>query len=401
MKKIITLIFSVSITISVLGQTNTFPTDGNVGIGLSNPTAKLHLRGTGGWDSAIKIDDLNGRNFSIYSVGNKFYINDETSYKNRIILNETGYVGIGIANPLNLFHIENGDLRITNDMGTGGDGKASIIFSEISNLTDAHARITYHGDDFSGDDNYIGFGLGNNVSKDINQMVIKRSGRVGIGTTNPQTNLEVFGSAGLRLSGSSHNDDYMIIKGSHNVADLNPGGTAAASLITNRYLGHLVLDINANDPHDAFAIRTDKDLNGEVDHIAVVVKPNGNMGIGTTTPDYKLDVVGTIRARELKVDMQGADFVFEDDYQLRSLEDVQEFITTNKHLPDVAPAKEMKENGVNQSEMNQLLLRKVEELTLYVIEQQKEIVRLKAKEERIDQLEAAIQTLMNQNNASK
>jgi hypothetical protein len=88
--------------------------------------------------------------------------------------------------------------------------------------------------------------------------------------------------------------------------------------------------------------------------------------------------------------MQGPDFVFEEDYQLRSLNEVEDFITTNKHLPDVAPAKEMQENGVNQSEMNQLLLRKIEELTLYVIEQQKEIVQLKAKEEKIDQLEATI-----------
>jgi hypothetical protein len=103
-----------------------------------------------------------------------------------------------------------------------------------------------------------------------------------------------------------------------------------------------------------------------------------NVGIGTSSPDYKLDVEGIIRTRELKVDMQGADFVFEKDYQLRSLNEVEDFITTNKHLPDVAPAKEMQENGVNQSEMNQLLLRKIEELTLYVIEQQKEIESLKA-----------------------
>ena len=105
----------------------------------------------------------------------------------------------------------------------------------------------------------------------------------------------------------------------------------------------------------------------------------GNMGIGTTTPDYKLDVEGTIRARELKVDMQGADFVFEDDYQLRSLEEVQDFITTNKHLPDVAPAKEMQEKGVNQSEMNQMLLQKIEELTLYVIDLKKENEKMKSK----------------------
>jgi hypothetical protein len=98
---------------------------------------------------------------------------------------------------------------------------------------------------------------------------------------------------------------------------------------------------------------------------------NGNIGFGTRNPEYKLDVIGTIRAQELKVDMQGADFVFEENYQLRSLEEVENFVQENRHLPEVAPAKEMQENGVNQSEMNQKLLQKIEELTLYMIEQNK------------------------------
>lgn len=103
---------------------------------------------------------------------------------------------------------------------------------------------------------------------------------------------------------------------------------------------------------------------------------SGNVGIGTSNPNYKLDVNGTIRACELKVDMQGADFVFEEDYQLRSLEEVEEFINANKHLPDVAPAKEMQKEGVKQSEMNQMLLQKIEELMLYVIFQNKKIEEL-------------------------
>ena len=103
----------------------------------------------------------------------------------------------------------------------------------------------------------------------------------------------------------------------------------------------------------------------------LIENSSGNVGIGTTSPDYKLDVNGTIRTRELKVDMLGADFVFEDDYQLRSLTEVEEFIQTNNHLPDVASAIQMQEEGVNQSEMNQKLLQKIEELTLYLIQQNK------------------------------
>ncbi|WP_461630277.1 hypothetical protein [Labilibaculum euxinus] len=88
-----------------------------------------------------------------------------------------------------------------------------------------------------------------------------------------------------------------------------------------------------------------------------------------------LDVVGTIHATEIKVQAQTADFVFEEDYQLKSLEEVEQFVKTNNHLPDIPSAKEMKEDGVGLAEMNKLLLQKVEELTLYIIEMKKENVK--------------------------
>lgn len=75
-----------------------------------------------------------------------------------------------------------------------------------------------------------------------------------------------------------------------------------------------------------------------------------------------------------------ADNVFRSGYNLRSLKDVESFITENEHLPEIPSEQEVLEDGIDVSEMNMLLLKKVEELTLYLIEQQKEIDELKAKQ---------------------
>jgi len=120
----------------------------------------------------------------------------------------------------------------------------------------------------------------------------------------------------------------------------------------------------------------------------------GNVGIGTLSPQAKLDVKGTIRAKEVKIEMgagEGADFVFESDYNLKPLSEVEAFVRENKHLPEIPSAKQMQAEGLNVNEMQIKLLQKVEELTLYVIEQQKQLEEQKGKnkelEERIKHLE--------------
>jgi hypothetical protein len=73
------------------------------------------------------------------------------------------------------------------------------------------------------------------------------------------------------------------------------------------------------------------------------------------------------------------DFVFESDYQLMSLEEVEAFIEENGHLPGVPSAEETEENGINVSEMNMMLLQKVEELTLYILQLENRINELENK----------------------
>jgi hypothetical protein len=104
---------------------------------------------------------------------------------------------------------------------------------------------------------------------------------------------------------------------------------------------------------------------------------NGNIGIGTTAPDEKLTVKGKIHTNEVRVDVLVPivpDYVFESDYKLKNLSDLAAFIKENKHLPEVPSAKEMEQNGLMLAEMNLKLLKKIEELTLYAIDQNKQLV---------------------------
>jgi hypothetical protein len=98
------------------------------------------------------------------------------------------------------------------------------------------------------------------------------------------------------------------------------------------------------------------------------VAGNGNVGIGTSTPTEKLAVNGIIRAKEIKVESGWADYVFDENYELKSLAEVEAYIKDHKHLPGIPSEREVKENGVALGEMNRKLLEKVEELTLHLIE---------------------------------
>jgi len=103
---------------------------------------------------------------------------------------------------------------------------------------------------------------------------------------------------------------------------------------------------------------------------------NGNILIGKTTQansNYKLDIAGVARANKVVVNSTGADFVFDSSYQLPPLAKLEAFIQENKHLPDIASAKEMQKDGLDIGELQTKLLQKVEELTLYMIAQSKKI----------------------------
>jgi hypothetical protein len=111
--------------------------------------------------------------------------------------------------------------------------------------------------------------------------------------------------------------------------------------------------------------------------VRMLIDSSGNVGIGTTAPQYKLAVNGTIGAKEVVVIGTGwADYVFRPGYRLRPLSEVRDYIRQNHHLPDIPSESEVRTSGVGVGEMQAKLLAKVEELTLHLIQMEERNKRL-------------------------
>ena len=188
------------------------------------------------------------------------------------------------------------------------------------------------------------------------------SGNVGIGTETPLHALHI-------VTPSTQNIALRLER--YDAGPYNSGEIAFANLNGEQvYMG---LKDNSQ-----LAIKGNSDFTVGEPTLLVNVQ-TGNVGIGVGAAQYKLDVCGTIRAKEIRVNLTGCDFVFDSDYKLMSLTEMEQFINEHKHLPEIAPAKEMETvDGVQIGEMQSKLLQKIEELTLYTIQQKKLIEALQA-----------------------
>jgi len=202
--------------------------------------------------------------------------------------------------------------------------------------------------------------------------VFPSSGNVGIGTMTPTTKLQVKGTTTTNLVALE--EDANVISYFGRGESITGAFNAVPNILALTYMKR------------DFAIggwgKTTASWNGISFYIN---SDSGNIGIGTTTPDAKLAVNGLVHAKEVKVDLQGwPDYVFESEYQLPSLDTVKRYIDLNHHLPEIPSASEVETYGINLGEINKVLTKKIEELTLYLIEKDVEVNSLKSQLKVVD-----------------
>lgn len=338
-------------------------TSGNFGVGIAAPGNKMEVAaafdgdgiavvgsGSGPKDAAFILKDDLGHNASLglASFNNAFMSGVEsgdiilTNPAGKVHLgtgSPTGFpamtvsggnVGIGALNPGYLLDVA-GRMRIR----SGGSSSGTWLMN-VANTVDA-AFIGMQSDNAVGI--YGAGGLGFGFVMNIN------NGNVGIGNTAPGAKLH------LNVNGF---DAYQGLA----ITNVNSGGKTLT--INQGTLGKL----NFTQP-------------GIVDLMTMDFTTQ-RIGIGTTSPGYKLDVCGTIRAKEIRVESGWCDYVFEKNYKLRSIDELEQFVSKNKHLPGIVPAAEVEKEGLKVAEMSKAMMEKIEELTLYVIQLSGENKKLQA-----------------------
>jgi hypothetical protein len=342
---------------------------GFVGIGTSTPNSGLELRGTGAIPQMRITDQTSGNSLVLQGgAGENLKVTGfhygtftarplylSTDGANTIMNPNGGNVGIGTTAPatkLTIYADEYGFEHTNTLVRLGTYLSASAGW--VGTLSD--------------DPLYF---FTNNGGA---QMAVLPTGQVGIGTTSP------LGGYLLDIKGYTR----AFNNGSTGFVAQTTGGTnswARYYLRSNSqswflgtsqdFIGNQFYIADENFGHTRFSIQPNNGL--------IWLSTATGVGINTTnTAGYALAVNGRIHSTELVIESGWADYVFDKNYKLRSLQELEKFIQQNKHLPNVPSAKEIEENGLNVGDVQKRMMEKIEELTLYVIEQDKQIKKLEA-----------------------
>lgn len=403
MKKVF-IIFSLALLVkgNTFAQTNTFPVTGNVGIGTTNPVSKLQIGNfNDGGENKIVIPGI--YNFERVNLGQESNGNGLLEFVNHNSMSNSYGVKIG----------------------SNIDKYGAGLYIVLAPSTDAYSSLNY---------------------SSTPAFFINTANNVGIGTANPLAKLDV---------GISSNDALSTVlarlpEGNHvesgtylGVRAINTTTVAGPSFsLEHRFYGQLNSSINfhigggteggfitfsTGDGTEAMrldekgnlgigklkegatslSLAMSQESNGYVRMQSVKSQGvsygdlifnefGGNVGIGTNdAKGYKLAVAGNVIAEEVKVKLRAnwPDYVFTKEYKLPTLQETEQHIKEKGHLPGIPSAEEVRNNGVDLGDMNAKLLQKIEELTLHLIEQQKQIEKLNQENVKIKELEMKINQL--------
>jgi hypothetical protein len=330
-----------------------------------------------------------------------------TSNTHRVTISSTGFVGINNTQPAGLLDIKTNSapqLHLSTSRGFGNSRNWAIgtnwnaegDFSVISGLsTGAAPAITRFLIDVNGNvgvNNLTPYGLLDIKTSSNPQLYLSTTRGYGtsrnwaIGTNwNTEGDFSILSST---TNGAAPTATKFVIDVNGNVGinnttpvgllDIRTSSNPQLYLTTTRSFGtsrNWAIGTNWNAEGD-FTILEGSTNGANPSLPRLTIDVLGNVGIGTHTPDTKLTVKGVIHTNEVRVDLnspiQGPDYVFEANYELLPLSQIEQYIKTNKRLPEVPSAQQMYDDGLNLKEMNLLLLKKVEELTLHLIEMKKE-----------------------------
>jgi len=294
---------------------------------------------------------------------------------NHLNLN-TGFLGVGTSSPSTKLHVyglgNSSDILIEDEFpflylsSTTGLGSCGIQMNPYAS-TGGEAWMFYVNDLGFGQ---IGLKLSTGDTGFRPDLFIAPSGNVGIGTDTPLQKFHVNGIGQFDLGGGSIN--LSTPGGWPGFINFEPSNGWRRDIIFDGTGIRLLAHNGTTAPPNT---------NG------IIINNNGNVGIGTDNAVEKLTVYGKVKATEFWATLTGwPDYVFNEDYNLTPLGELKQYIKENKHLPDIPTEEEIIENGVMLAEMDALIMKKIEELTLYIIEQQDQIDKLMQENEELKSL---------------
>ncbi len=341
-----------------------------------------------GYSGMMTVSSITGNmQFATFPTATK---NKAVTPSVRMTILQNGNVGIGTATPGSLLEIKGGDETLGGNLYFTS-GTQSIQFATPGITSQAMMNMFPSGTQnpdrmvIAHSPSYQDWGLryrdttdqfdfiGSGASR---LSVNLSSGFVGVGTAAPSSALHVIGTETLagNLNFTNSNQSIQFPTPTANPAPMiymfASGTTNTKRMVIAHSSAYPTWGLRYADTTDQFDF-----VAGGASRMAINLG-NGNVGIGVETPVYKLEVCGTIRANEVRVETGWCDYVFEKNYKLKSIDELEQYINDNKHLPGVASASEVEKEGLKVAEMNKAMMEKIEELTLYVIQLSKDNKKL-------------------------